>query len=173
MIDVGRTWEDLQIPTEFQIEKLENFDSNDFSDEEIEFLCSLNPSKNEILRKEAEQIKEIVLEELRKKKIAKFRFNSLVKSDLFIRFYTIVHHPKYIPGIWQKYRPNGDSSAPYSLTNLGKIFFENEEKPSLKALSSFMDLIASSRFWEDESDDGDGIPLMPIRGHLFARGLQD
>lgn len=94
------------------------------------------------------------------------RHDILHDSDIFIALYTALQHPKLIPEKLHSLRPNGDSTAPWELSKLSKLLTgQNDEE----ALSRMLDLVAGSR--KGKTSTKTGMPLMPIRGHIFSRGL--
>ena len=94
------------------------------------------------------------------------RYVILEDSDLFKSLYTALQHPQMLSEELHNLRPHGDKAAPWNLEKLVKVTLEEENE---NALSRLLDLIAGARKGKSATDEGR--PLMPIRGHIFARGL--
>jgi len=94
------------------------------------------------------------------------RHNILQESDIFVALYTALQHPGLISENLHHLRPNGDKPSPWQLDNLSELVIGTNNE---SALSRLLDLIAGSRVGKTASKTGS--PLMPIRGHIFSRGL--
>ena len=158
----GREWSDLTGRAKM-VDLLKNCDAKSESMEKGEFellqsLCS-DDKLNELLvnhyNNGGHEFERMEL-----------RYKILENSNLFISLYTALQHPQLIEEKLHGLRPHGDKAAPWSLANLAKVVLENEDED---ALSRLLDLIAGSRIDKTHSDEGR--PLMPIRGHIFSRGL--
>lgn len=157
-------WSSLTIPPTNILDKLANIDSgtDEMGKNEFEFLSHLC-SGNEYLE---ERLIQHHNGSKKQNERMQLRFDILEHNNLFIRLYTALQHPSLLPSEFHELRPHGDDSAPWELSNLAEVVFEMNDE---NLLSRFLDLIAGSRSWKQSGKEG--MPLMPIRGHLFARGM--
>lgn len=89
-------------------------------------------------------------------------YNRLTQSKLFKKFYTILNQPNLL-GIESKH-------SALRLSNLSeKLWGMNEH--SQKATENLLDIIARTKLVRNGEKYTDGKPLLPLRAHLFVRGL--
>jgi Lhr-like helicase len=168
---------DVVVPTPARTDLMESRSWDQLtvlSEEVINLLQNVRPSQEEIGVHEYEFYSKLEIEEDIQRvltrlhneggtnsEIQQLRFAILEHQDLFIRLYTALQHPNLLDETLHAWRPNGEKSAPWSLDNLSMVVFNQVNR---KSLSVFLDLVAMSR-------DTNGIPLMPVRGHFFSRGM--
>ena len=101
------------------------------------------------------------------------------KSDIFKKLYTLLNHPEKISLGWDIEKISG----PRKISEIAKFLFTNgsEELKEIhyNAVDSLLEIIAKSRTFKVMEQDGtvtyetteEGSPLMPLRSHMFIRGL--
>jgi Lhr-like helicase len=160
----NRDWDTLSEASDEAIEHLSTLDAGSEKMEQPEYqflksLCSSNQHLRERLGSHINSPKD-------KSERMQLRYEILHDNDLFIRLYTALQHPSLLPANLHSLRPHGEKSAPWKLGTLAEVVFG---QPDENLISRLLDLIAGARSWVDSGKEG--MPLMPIRGHLFARGM--
>lgn len=159
----GRDWNDLELCSEPALNHLSLCDASadSMTKDEYLFLESLNNSSKISKRLEQHyQTQGHLYERM------ELRHEILNDSDLFVRLYTALQHPKHLPEQLHQFRPHGEKVAPWNLQNLSMVVFG---QPDENLISRLLDIVAGSRM--NKSDEKEGTPLMPIRGHIFSRGM--
>lgn len=153
-----RRWGDLTKLSNEAINALEQIVPNKMSltREEITFYRHLN-----IERETMAKLENVFATGGSPKQLQELRFSIFEQHDVFTLLYTALQHPASISEELHHLRPNGNKSSPWPLDDLSMVIFGSI---NAKAISVLLDLVAMCR---DKSD----IPLMPIRGHFFSRGM--
>ena len=161
----GRDWKDLELCSEPALNHLSLCDASadSMTKDEYLFLESLNTSSKISKRLEQHyQTQGHLYERM------ELRHEILNDSDLFVRLYTALQHPKHLPEQLHQFRPHGEKVAPWNLQNLSMVVFG---QPDENLISRLLDIVAGSRM--NKSDEKEGTPLMPIRGsHLLKRNAE-
>ena len=159
----GRTWDSLVIPPNATLHHLASCDASTDTMESSEYLFLKSMSTDTDLKNRLKTHYEgqgHLFERM------ELRHKILSDTDLFVRLYTSLQHPNHLPGGLHPLRPHGEKAAPWNLANLSIVTFDQEDQ---NLMSRFLDLIAGSRL--NKSEEKEGTPLMPIRGHIFSRGM--
>jgi ATP-dependent helicase YprA (DUF1998 family) len=159
----GRKWDDLELCSETVLSYLASCDASTMfmENDEYLFLQSLNtlPHISDLLDRHYQNQGHLY-------ERMELRHRILNNSDLFIRLYTALQHPKHLPKDMHTYLPHGEKVAPWDLQNLSIVVFGRNSE---NLMSRLLDVVAGSRL--NKTDEKPGLPLMPIRGHIFSRGM--
>ena len=106
-------------------------------------------------------------------------YNVMEKSEIFKKLYILLNHPEKINLGWDIEKISG----PRKISEITEFLFtdgsEELEEIHYDAVDSLLEIIAKSRTFKVMKQDGiityettkEGVPLMPLRSHMFIRGL--
>ena len=116
-------------------------------------------------------------------------YDSLLESDIFMKLYTILNNPEKYPKdltklleIDEDEKKNGIKKGPRYLSDISLSIWGGKDKQSIMATDSLLEIIGQGRNHYTRRDDGkkeisqdiyssEGKPLLPLRLHLFLRGI--
>ena len=107
-------------------------------------------------------------------------YDIMSKSKIYKKLYTMLNFPKLVEVGWDF----DTNEGPRMISDIAKFLWTdgNEDIDDIhyQATDNLLELIAKSRTFQEVSQEGgasydtsgEGVPLMPIRSHMFLRGLQ-